>query len=114
VTTAHVDATVDDDGRHVRFALTGEVDLSNAASVQETLLRAISNEATTVSVDLGAVEYLDSAGLRLLYALAGRLHTLQIALELIVPFDSPARRVVELAGLAAVARLTPEAEPPFS
>jgi anti-anti-sigma factor len=114
VTTAHVDATVDDGGRHVRFAVTGEVDLSNAAAVQETLLRAISNEATTVSVDLGAVEYLDSAGLRLLYALAGRLDTLQIALELVVPLDSPARRVVELAGLAAVARLTPEAAPPYS
>jgi len=114
VTIAHVDATVDDDGRHVRFAVTGEVDLSNADVVQEALLRAISNEATTVSVDLGAVEYLDSAGLRLLYALARRLDTLQIALELVVPLDSPARRVVELAGLAAVARLTPDATPPFT
>lgn len=114
MTTAHVDTTTDDGGRRLRFAVVGEVDLSNAGAVEDALVTAISNEATEVSVDLGAVEYLDSAGLRLLFSLVSRLDLLQISLELVVPFDSPSRRAVELSGLAAVARLTPEASPPFS
>lgn len=114
MTTAHVDTTTDDGGRRLRLAVVGEVDLSNAGAVEDALVAAISNEATEVSVDLGAVEYLDSAGLRVLFSLVSRLAVLQISLELVVPLDSPSRRAVELSGLAAVARLTPEASPPFS
>jgi anti-anti-sigma factor len=107
VTDARVEAAVDD-GR-VRIIVRGEIDLQNAGDVEGQLTEAISNQATTVSIDLGEVAYLDSAGLRVLFHLVERLATLQIAVELVTPLRSPSRRVIELSGLAALVPLDPPA-----
>jgi anti-anti-sigma factor len=107
VTDARVEAAVDD-GR-VRIVVRGEIDLQNAGDVEAQLTEAISNQATTVSIDLGDVAYLDSAGLRVLFHLVERLATLQIAVELVTPLRSPSRRVIELSGLAALVPLDPPA-----
>ena len=53
--------------------LTGEIDLANAASLGTTLAGAVTNTAPGLVVDLSAVSYFDSAGIRLLFDLAGRL-----------------------------------------
>jgi hypothetical protein len=45
--------------------------------------------------------------MRILYRLASRLHALRIALELIVPLDSPTRRLIELSGFESIAALRP-------
>jgi anti-anti-sigma factor len=95
-----------EDGR-VRIVLSGEVDLDNAGEVEAELARAISNQATVVSINLAGVAYLDSAGLRVLFHLVERLATLQIAVELVSPTGSPSRRVIELSGLAALVPLDP-------
>jgi anti-anti-sigma factor len=105
MTTASVDVAVDH-GR-VRIAVAGEVDLANAAAVEEQIGAAITNQVTGVSVDLGEVDYIDSAGLRIFFALAPRLAGLQIALEIVAPVGSPSRRLVELSGLASVVPLHP-------
>jgi len=107
VTDARVEAAVDD-GR-VRIVVRGEIDLQNAGDVEGQLTEAISNQARTVSIDLGEVAYLDSAGLRVLFHLVERLATLQIAVELVTPLRSPSRRVIELSGLAALVPLDPPA-----
>jgi anti-anti-sigma factor len=108
VTDAHVESATED-GR-VRIVLSGEVDLDNADEVEAELTRAISNQATVVSLDLSGVAYLDSAGLRVLFQLVERLATLQIAVELVAPHGTPSRRVVELSGLAALVPLDPPLE----
>jgi len=108
MTDARVEAATED-GR-VRIALSGEVDLDNAGDVEAELARAISNQATVVSINLAGVAYLDSAGLRVLFHLVERLATLQIAVELVAPMGSPSRRVVELSGLAALVPLEPPLE----
>jgi anti-anti-sigma factor len=108
VTGAEVFAVLD--GDVVRISLRGEVDLSNADLVQAELVDAISNRASAVVLDLAGVRYLDSAGLRVLFLLVGRLETLQIGLEVSAPIGSPARRVVELSGLAALVPLDPAVE----
>jgi stage II sporulation protein AA (anti-sigma F factor antagonist) len=107
------DATVEADttGPVVRLVVKGEVDLSNAEEVERAMMVAISNEATGVSIDLSGVDYLDSAGLRILYALGVRLEILQITLEVVAPVDSVARHVIELTGLASVVQLVPSAPP---
>ena len=97
-----------EDGR-VRILVHGEVDLQNAADVEVQLTDAISNRATMVSIDLSDVDYLDSAGLRVLFHLVERLATLQIGVELVSPLRSPSRRVIELSGLAALVPLDPPA-----
>ena len=83
-------------------AVSGEIDLSNVAAIEGQIFEAITNHLTAVTVDLGGLTYLDSAGLRVLFALGARLDTLQIDLELIVPPDSPIRRMIELSGVATV------------
>ena len=98
---------------HVQLVVEGEVDLSNAAGVEQAVLAAIDNEATAVTIDLTGVDYLDSAGLRIVYTLATRLELLQIALEVVAPVGSVARHVIELSGLASVANLAPPAPPHF-
>jgi STAS domain len=46
--------------------LTGEIDLSNAPSLERTMLDSVPNTATGMVVDLSGVSYLDSAGIRML------------------------------------------------
>ena len=95
--------TSDLDGDHLSVALAGEIDLSNADDVQSQILELTSNQLMHVLVDLSELEYLDSAGLRMLFRLAGRLSVSQIGLELLVPEGSPAREMIELVGLSSVA-----------
>jgi anti-anti-sigma factor len=108
VTAAEVTAT--SEGDVVRVTLVGEIDLSNADDVESDLIDAISNRSTAVIVDLAGVEYIDSAGLRVLFQLVERLETLQIDVAVSAPVGSPARRSVELSGLPAVVPLDPSVE----
>jgi anti-anti-sigma factor len=96
------------DGDTVCITLKGEIDMANATLVEDEVADAITNQMTTVSIDLTEVTYLDSAGLRILFGLVDRLPTLQIDLELVASLTSPARRVIELSGLAAVVAVRPE------
>jgi anti-anti-sigma factor len=91
----------------VVLAVSGEVDLSNAAEVEGEILDRTSNTLTDVTLDLSAVTYLDSAGLRVLFTLATRLLISQISLVLVVPLDSPVRRALELGGMDTVAEVRP-------
>jgi stage II sporulation protein AA (anti-sigma F factor antagonist) len=85
--------------------LDGEVDLENAFTVEERLREVITNRVESVTLDLGGLDYLASAGLRVLFGLANRLELLQIALDVVVPVGSPARKAAELSGLGAVVTL---------
>jgi anti-sigma B factor antagonist len=87
--------------RHeVRIAIEGEMDLANATVVEHQVLDAISNQDTEVTLDLHGLKYIDSAGLRVLFTFGRRLETLQIALEIVVPAESPLHRMIELSGIA--------------
>jgi anti-anti-sigma factor len=91
----------------VRIAVAGEIDLSNATTVERQVLDAITNQLTEVTLDLNALTYIDSAGLRIVFTLASRLDTLQIDLDLRVPTNSPIRRMIELSGVAAAIPVRP-------
>lgn len=92
---------------HVSVALSGEIDLSNADNVERDVARAIPNHATSASIDLTKVTYIDSVGMRLFFNLAARLRTAQIEMRIIAPVTSPARRIVEISGLTAVVAVEP-------
>jgi anti-anti-sigma factor len=104
--TARVETRTDDGSMHI--ALSGEIDLANAAAVEDQIREAISHQPQTVSVDLTDLTYLDSAGIRILFTLASRLKPLRIILKLIVPLDSPTRRLIELSGFESLASLQPQ------
>ena len=76
-----VDSVRDD---ALAVAVAGEIDMSNAPTVERQILEAIPNHLAAVTVDLSALDYIDSAGLRLLFTLGTRLETLQIGLVLVV------------------------------
>jgi anti-anti-sigma factor len=103
MTTANV--VVRPDGAAVRIDIDGEIDLENAETVEEQLSAAIPNETQSVTLGLGELEYLDSAGLRVLFALAARLEVLQIGLRVDVPPGSLTRRVLQLSGFEGVAAM---------
>ncbi len=100
---------VDDTGGTLRVALRGEIDMVNVGIVDSDLRALISNTHTDVVLDLAELTHLDSSGLRMLFSLSTRLEVLQIRFHLQVPLDAPARRVIELSGIAAIASLQPDA-----
>lgn len=100
---ARADASAEDGS--VRIFLSGTIDRANVAAVEEQIRAAVSGQHTAVSVDLTRVTYIDSTGKRLLFDLASRLRESHITLELIVPFESSTRRLIELYGLQSLAAL---------
>lgn len=91
------------------LAVTGEIDLSNVAAVEDRILDATSNDLLGLVLDLTGVEYLDSTGLKLLFTLAVRLEISQITLELVVAPGSSVQRVLELSGVGeSVPMRTPD------
>jgi anti-sigma B factor antagonist len=79
--------------------LTGEVDLSNARGIEDAIAVATPNHLTSVVVDLSSLEYLDSAGIQLLYRLREQLQARGQDLRLVLPAGSPASDALRLAGV---------------
>ena len=87
----------------------GEIDLSNADSVLSLIDGARDEDAPGLVVDLQALEYLDSAGVRLLFRASRSVHESGGRFVAVVPHDSPVRRVLDLAE-ASTAFLLEESE----
>ena len=102
-------ATVEASAAHraVRIRLSGEIDRENVSTVGEQICAAVSGLPAVVSVDLTNLTYMDSVGIRLLFDLASHLQKLRIALKLIAPFESPARRLIQFSGLDSLVVLSP-------
>jgi len=80
-------------------ALNGEIDLANADELAAEITASVPNAALGVVVDLSAVTYLDSSGVRLIFELSDRLRRRQQALRVVAPAGAPLRRVLELVDL---------------
>ena len=102
-----VTITAGTDGDMVLIAVDGEIDLSNAGHVEQQMASLISNRTMHAVVNLSKVTYIDSIGMRVLFALATSLETAQIGLKLIAPIGCPARRVIEISGLDAIVDVEP-------
>jgi anti-anti-sigma factor len=85
--------------RGVVARITGEIDLSNAASIGDALVDAVPNQEHRLILDMAAVEYLDSAGIQLIYQLRERLRARGQKLALVIPASSPSHDALRLAGL---------------
>lgn len=79
----------------------GEVDLSNVSSVRDAIGAALP-DLPEVVLDLTSLEYLDSAGIAMLFRLAERLSYNRQELRLVVPPDAPIRAVIRLTRLDQV------------
>ena len=92
------------------FWLEGEIDLANVGLVDEEIRSALDDESKIV-IDMSRTDYIDSAGLRLLFTLAKSLGD---RLSIVLPEDSPLQRVMSMVGLPQVVtlRTEPVGEPP--
>ncbi len=91
-------------GRQVTFArlgraelvrLTGEIDMANAPEIGRAIERETTRAGALV-IDLTAVSFLDSAGVRLLDALVGDLDDQHRPIRLVVGEDGAARMTLQL------------------
>jgi anti-sigma B factor antagonist len=86
----------------VVVAVDGEVDLATSPRLAAALDEALTTAgATGVRVDLSQVEFMDSAGLRVLVAARGRAQDSGLVLTLHEPHDR-VRRIIEITGLTEV------------
>jgi anti-anti-sigma factor len=88
-------------GEAALVTITGEIDISNADIVEQQILESTTGGPASVRVDLTGLDYIDSAGLWILFRLGGSLTAAGIAGEVVVPVDGPVRRMVETAGVSA-------------
>jgi anti-anti-sigma factor len=79
--------------------VTGEIDLSNSNELAGVLADATANHLLALVLNLSEVDYLDSAGIQLIYRLRESLRSRGQALRLVIPGNSPAHDALRLAGL---------------
>jgi anti-anti-sigma factor len=99
-TSLTLDAARDNDGKPVLIAA-GEIDLSNIDTFTQALTAAVTETASsggTLTVDLSAVEYLDSAAINALFPHAEHIRV--IAHPLLI-------RVFAISGLTELATIEP-------
>lgn len=91
-----------DDHRGVVIAtLTGDLDIVRAPVVRAELSEALSNQTLGLVVDMTETTYLDSAGVNLLFELAGRLENRQLRLAVVLREGSMAEEVARLVDLSS-------------
>jgi anti-sigma B factor antagonist len=91
------DVSFSADGDMVIAVVRGEIDMSNAGELGEAIARRLSNDEHGLVLDLSACEYVDSAGIQVLYELHERLRTRGQDLRVVVPPQAPIGMALSLA-----------------
>ena len=86
--------------RVVIARVTGEIDMSNAQELRAAVSAAIPQDAVALVLDLTAVEYLDSSGIRLLYRLRDAVQARRQRLQVVIPSSSQVADVLRLGGVS--------------
>jgi anti-sigma B factor antagonist len=84
---------------YVIAVVVGEIDMSNAAEIARTLADETPNDAQGLVLNLSGIDYLDSAGIHLIYRLRESLRTRGLRLAVVVPRESPVFDALRLAGI---------------
>lgn len=83
----------------VVVSVEGEIDLSNAAEMQATLDDAVANTHRGIVMDFTDTVYLDSSAITVLFRLLRQTRARNQELRVVLPADSPIRRVIDLTEL---------------
>jgi anti-anti-sigma factor len=95
------------DGDVLVACLTGDIDMSNAEDLGAALLDATTNDLIGAVLDFSELDYLDSAGVQLIYRLRERLRARGQELRLALPADSPVGDALRLAGATSYVKAAP-------
>jgi anti-sigma B factor antagonist len=88
--------------------LSGEVDMSNAASVRQQIAESVTPDEDALIVDLSDLSFMDSAGLHAVIELGTVLDERRQQLLLCVKHGSPIERAIEIIGLPHAVSVHPE------
>jgi anti-sigma B factor antagonist len=76
--------------------LTGELDIAGAESTGRRIAEAVPSSARGVVVDMTELEFIDSSGVSMLFALARRVGSRRQELRVVAPEGRPVARVLEI------------------
>jgi anti-anti-sigma factor len=76
--------------------LTGELDVSGAESTEQRIVEAVPSSARGVVVDMSELEFIDSSGISMLFALARRVGSRRQELRVVAPAGQPVARVLDI------------------
>ncbi len=104
------DLKVDTQDLLVCVTLTGEIDMSNAHELRDELSSLIPNEALGLVLDLTAVDYIDSAGIHMMFRLRESLRTRGQGFRLVIPEGALVNDTLRLAGIGRSEEVTETVE----
>jgi anti-sigma B factor antagonist len=93
-----LELTTEAEGTTVRLVLTGELDIAGAARVEEELERIERELPATIVLDLRALAFMDSTGLRVIVAADGRAREQERRLVIVRGSDT-VQRIIEMTRL---------------
>jgi anti-anti-sigma factor len=88
--------------------LQGEVDASNAASIERDIIAAIPNTTAGLVLELSEVDYMDSSGIRMLFVLHNQLEQRGQRVRAVVPETTPIKHVLDCLGVGTLIPLDVE------
>ena len=104
------DVQIQTSGAMVIARLSGEIDVSNAQGIGQAITRGVAHEARGLVLDLTELEYLDSAGIQLIYQLREDLRARAQELVIVLADDSLPADALRLAGVASHLKTRPTIE----
>jgi anti-anti-sigma factor len=76
--------------------VTGELDVAGAEAIGQQIGEAVPNSAHGLVVDFSRLEFIDSSGVAMMFALARRLESRRQKLRCVAPAGSPVARVLDI------------------
>jgi anti-anti-sigma factor len=100
----------DEQGDVVVARLAGELDISVAETTGRRIAEAVPSSALGVVVDMSALEFMDSSGVSMLFALARQVGSHRQELRVVAPSGTPVARVLEIVEFGRAAPIDPDVE----
>ena len=79
--------------------LEGDIDLANTPTLSAKVLESVPNDAVGLVVDLSAVRYIDSVGVRMLFTFVRSLHASRQGMAIALPHGAPVRKLLKITHL---------------
>jgi anti-anti-sigma factor len=101
---------IEERGDVVVASLTGELDIAGAGRTGERIIEAVPTSAVGLVVDLTELEFMDSSGIAMLFALARNLGSRRQRLSVAAPPGGPVLRVLEIVEFERAAPVHPDVD----
>jgi anti-anti-sigma factor len=91
-----IDLAIEDRDGVVVARITGELDIAAAPRAGDAISEAVPTTAPGLVVDFSGLEFIDSSGIAMLFALARRLTSRRQELRVVAPDGGPVSRVLDI------------------